>query len=185
MNEPSNGQVQIATLNPAPYNPRTITAEALDGLAASIRNGTKHAADWDASQGYRLDTTITVNRQGRRIIGGHQRVKALLEKLGQPWVHKGDITWIDVEPDSPAEKGRNVALNSGLIAGDWTPDVLGLLGDIGELPDVADMRLDMLRDELDMRFVVPLEAEGQELDESVADDVQMTECPSCGHKFPV
>ena len=31
---------------------------------------------------------------------------------------------------------------------------------------------------------LPADADGQEFDESCADDVAMTECPSCGHKFP-
>ena len=31
---------------------------------------------------------------------------------------------------------------------------------------------------------LPAGADGQEFDESCADDVEMTECPSCGYKFP-
>ena len=33
-------------------------------------------------------------------------------------------------------------------------------------------------------FVMPADADGKEVDESCADDVEMTECPSGGHKFP-
>lgn len=31
---------------------------------------------------------------------------------------------------------------------------------------------------------LPADADGKEFDESCANDVEMTECPSCGHKFP-
>ncbi len=33
-------------------------------------------------------------------------------------------------------------------------------------------------------FEMPADADGKEFDESCADDVEMMECPSCGHKFP-
>jgi hypothetical protein len=33
-------------------------------------------------------------------------------------------------------------------------------------------------------FEMPADADGKEFDESCANDVEMTECPSCGHKFP-
>jgi hypothetical protein len=32
--------------------------------------------------------------------------------------------------------------------------------------------------------IVPLDIEFKEFDESVADEVEMCECPNCGHKFP-
>ena len=31
---------------------------------------------------------------------------------------------------------------------------------------------------------LPADADGKEFDESCADDVEMTECPKCGHEFP-
>ena len=31
---------------------------------------------------------------------------------------------------------------------------------------------------------LPASAAGREYDESVADEVEMTECPECGHQFP-
>ena len=33
-------------------------------------------------------------------------------------------------------------------------------------------------------FDMPGDADGQEFDESCADDVEMTKCPKCGHDFP-
>lgn len=100
----ANDRIPLADLNPAPYNPRAISDEALAGLAESIRHGTKLHAGWEARHGYRLDSTITVNKQGNRIVGGHQRVRALRDKLGQDWIHRDDITWIDCEPGGAAEK---------------------------------------------------------------------------------
>lgn len=33
-------------------------------------------------------------------------------------------------------------------------------------------------------YELPTDADGKEFDESCADDVEIMECPSCGHKFP-
>jgi hypothetical protein len=112
--------MKISDFEPADYNPRKITGEELERLAASIRQHTDALKGWDSSRGFRLASTITVNSRGNRIVGGHQRVKAL-EQLEQDWVHDEDITWVDLAPGSHAEKALNVALNSHDAAGsfDW------------------------------------------------------------------
>lgn len=101
-----NGAIKLEQLNEASYNPRTITDEAFKLLCASIRNHTDALADWDPEDGFRLASTITVNRTGNRIVGGHQR----------------------------KEKGLNIALNSPDAAGDWDSEGLKILLD--ELADV-------------------------------------------------
>lgn len=146
----SNHHISLTDLNPAPYNPRSISDEALTGLAESIRHGTKLHAGWNAKDGYRLDSTVTVNKQGNRIVGGHQRVRALQEKLGQDWLHRDDITWIDCEPDGAAEKARNLALNNAAIQGEWTPEALPLLEALRiELPEFEALRLGELLEEVE------------------------------------
>ena len=110
----------LTKLKETNYNPRIITDEELENLKASI---VKHTSAVSNDDGYRLASTITVNKQGNRIIGGHQRVKAL-KALGQDWIHEDDITWVDIEPDSLKEKALNVSLNNQKSMGKFDDDKL-------------------------------------------------------------
>lgn len=118
-------QIKISTLVALDYNPRIITEDEMERLKTSIREHT-NAFPLEERNGYRLATSITVNRQGNRIVGGHQRVKAL-EALGQDWVHENDITWINVEPNSAKEKTLNIALNSKDASGKYDLEKLSNL----------------------------------------------------------
>lgn len=108
----------MAELTPADYNPRVISPNQLRRLKASISEHTNTLAGWSTANGFRMATTITVNRNGNRIVGGHQRVEAL-RALGQDWIHEADITWVDIVPGSATEKALNVALNNREMQGDW------------------------------------------------------------------
>jgi hypothetical protein len=116
--------IPIESLQPVPYNPRTIEPEALKRLAASIR---EHSLAVDPTPVdpatsshpyYRLASSVTINRQGNRVVGGNQRVQALLS-LGQDAVHEDDITWVDVEPNSDKEKALCLVLNARDAQGDF------------------------------------------------------------------
>lgn len=111
-------QVELSKLNPLSYNPRVISTEQLERLKTSIKQHTKAFPEDQRNGGYRLTTTVTINKNGNRIVGGHQRIKAL-KSLGQSWIHKDDITWIDLNPDSAEEKALNVTLNDEKFSGDW------------------------------------------------------------------
>lgn len=119
--------IPISDLSPVSYNPRKIAQAELDLLAQSIVQHSSALQGWDVSDGYRLASTITVNVRGMRIVGGHQRIKAL-EQLGQDWVADADVTWVDLEPDSARERALNLALNAQDVQGyfDWN-EVAGLL----------------------------------------------------------
>ena len=122
--------IELADLTPVPYNPRSIDAEALELLAASIREHSA-AVQQESGSDLRLASTITVNRQGNRIVGGNQRVQALI-LLGATHLHPDDVTWVDLYPDSPAEKGLCLALNARDAQGDFRwEDVAALLQEIG------------------------------------------------------
>jgi len=111
--------VDISKFKFAQYNPRKISPAALDLLATSIREHTRAVAGWDPRDGFRLTATITVNANGNRVIGGHQRIAALRDVLGQSWIHSSDITYVELEPDSPEEKALNLALNARDAQGDF------------------------------------------------------------------
>jgi len=111
-------KVMLADLTPSDYNPRVISDDQMRRLKASIREHTNTLAGWSTSNGFRMATTITVNKNGNRIVGGHMRTEAL-RALGQDWIHEDDITWVDIVPGSATEKALNVALNNREMQGDW------------------------------------------------------------------
>ena len=145
-------KIKLSTLTPADYNPRTMDEESMNRLMMLIAEHTKAVADWNEHEGLRLATTITVNRQGNRIVGGHQRCEAL-RLLEQDWIHEDDVTWVDLAPDSPEEKALNVALNSQDASGEYDYEKLGaLLRDIELSP--LDVSLTGLAEETLKPFLV-------------------------------
>lgn len=135
----SSYKLNISELSPCAYNPRKIKKSRAERLAASIKSHTGSLSEWSISDGYRLASTVTINKNGNRIIGGHQRVDAL-KALGQEWIHTEDITWVTVPPDSAEEKALNVSLNDNKAGGTWDDDkLLSVLTDIkGENDSLFD-----------------------------------------------
>ena len=124
---PENRRMKVADLKPADYNPRKISDEAMKGLSASITR-------------FGLVQPVIWNTRSQRVVGGHQRLKVLIEE----GVEETDVVVVDL-PDSE-EKALNVALNSPAIAGEFTPDLDAILAEIqANLPDLFDdLRLDEL-----------------------------------------
>ena len=99
--------VPIDVLNPAPYNPRRHTPEAMEQLKQSIR---KFGA---------VDPVI-VNRAPNReniVVGGHMRIKA----MKQLRYKKIPVVYVNI-PDIEKEKELNIRLNKNL--GEWDWDLL-------------------------------------------------------------
>lgn len=143
---------KIADLNPAEYNPRTITKEALRGLQKSIDKF-----------GYLQHVVVNVRDDQNRIISGHQRVKAL-EMSGET-----SIECITVDFDPVTEKAANVALNAESISGDWNlEDLEVILQELKiEFPEFEDINLDTLADDLN----IELENFEDESEAGTADEV--------------
>ncbi|MFO0931130.1 MAG: ParB N-terminal domain-containing protein [Planctomycetota bacterium] len=99
---------RIADLVPAPYNPRRISDDALAGLGESIGR-------------FGLVQPVIVNSRTGRIVGGHQRLKALAAR----GVEETDVVVVDL-PEAE-DKALNLALNSQAISGEWTADALALV----------------------------------------------------------
>ncbi|MBN1125271.1 MAG: DNA modification methylase [Sedimentisphaerales bacterium] len=136
--EPKFQVFRLDELNPAVYNPRIITDEAMTGLRHSLAK-------------YGCVEPIVVNvRDGQRtIVGGHQRHKALLELHGA----EAKVTCVAVDLDSAEEKLLNLALNNPHIQGDFIEDLDTYLDSLLiELPDdkdYLDLQIDKLRSEMD------------------------------------
>lgn len=123
---PENDQLQIDTVRipdlegmAAPYNPRKISKHDLERLRASMRE-------------FGPVVPVVVNRRTKRVVGGHQRIKAArdigLESL--------PVVWVDLEEQK--EKQLNLALNR--ISGEWDDQALAEL--LAELAD-ADQDLEL------------------------------------------
>jgi hypothetical protein len=91
---------RVADLRPADYNPRTITPEALAGLRASIET-------WGMVE------PIVWNRRSGRVVGGHQRLKALQE-AGEETVVVSVVDLSDAE-----ERALNLTLNNDALMGSF------------------------------------------------------------------
>lgn len=126
---PEHRRMRLGELDPAYYNPRRIKKEALEGLQNTIGE-------------FGLVQEIVWNKRNRRIVGGHQRVKAL-HALGET---EADVTVVDL--DDIKEKALNMALNNPEIAGEFTEKAEDILKEI-EAADAdlyASIRLDALDD---------------------------------------
>jgi ParB-like chromosome segregation protein Spo0J len=111
-------RVPFAKLNFAPYNPRTISAEEMRTLKASIR---KHG----------LVLTLVVQKSSAEhgpmvIVGGHQRVQAVRELATEMGIPVPTDAWaVLVDIDDATAKQLNISLNR--ISGEFDPHKLGLV----------------------------------------------------------
>lgn len=120
--------VKLSELKPADYNPRKISDKALTGLKASLNR-------------YGVVEPIIVNERTGNIVGGHQRLKALLE------MGKTETSVVCVDLPEIEEKALNIALNNKAIMGEYTDDVAALIEEIeAELPGLGK---DLLFDDID------------------------------------
>ncbi len=130
---------QLSELEPAPYNARSITNEALAGLSRSI-------------EGFGLLALPVVNvADGKaRLVGGHQRVEAL-RKAGVE-----SVECVVVEFDAATERQANFALNNPHIEGAFVPELTrALLDEIAKaLPEDRAAEIQGLRLDVLMRQVI-------------------------------
>jgi DNA modification methylase len=137
LTEPLFKKIRLKDLNPAEYNPRTISDDALAGLTKSLTR-------------FGCVEPIIVNVRDDRnvIVGGHQRHKALTE------LHGGDYecTCIVVDLSVSEEKTLNVTLNNPHIQGDFIDTLSEYIEQLRlEIPeqDYLDLAIIKLRGEID------------------------------------
>ena len=98
----------VPDLRPSEYNPRRISEQAMAGLSASIAR-------------FGLVQPIIWNQRTNRVVGGHQRLKALVAQ----GVEETEVVVVDL-PDSE-ERALNIALNSEAISGEFVQEDLDRL----------------------------------------------------------
>jgi len=131
MKLPTITKFKVADLVTSPANPRRISAEALRGLTKSIER-------------FGLVEPIVVNTRPKRprVIGGHQRLKAL-SSLGQ-----AEALCVTVSCTAAEERLLNVTLNNPNIQGRFTEKAEEVIAAIQADGPELDLRIDALRRDL-------------------------------------
>jgi ParB-like chromosome segregation protein Spo0J len=153
-------RLPLTALNPAGYNPRIVSPEALGRLTKSL-----------AELGNL--SPITFNVRTGNVVGGHQRLKCLLA-MGTV---STDVWCVDLSPEQ--EKAANLTLNS--FAGEWD-DVR--LADILRELQAVDLDLDLTGfspAQIAELLTDPTPPDDfPEVDESIPVDHR---CPKCGYTW--
>jgi len=97
---------KIADLEAAPYNPRVITDVALQGLLASLE-----------TFGLLAPPVVNVAGGAKRLVGGHQRIRALQD------AEETHVDCVVVEFDESTERRANLTLNNAAIEGTFVPEL--------------------------------------------------------------
>ncbi len=137
--------MRLSDLTAAPYNPRRISEGALAGLSASIAR-------------FGLVQPIIWNQRTKRVVGGHQRLKALVAQ----GIEETEVVVVDL-PESE-EKALNIALNSEAISGEFVQEDLDAL--LVELKEGDPILFDELRLE-ELASATLFEATGQTEEDAV------------------
>jgi hypothetical protein len=149
----------LAELKPADYNPRTISAEALRGLTASIKRfGNVQPIVW--------------NKRTGNVVSGHQRLRV----LAAAGATVTDVVVVDL--DETEERALNVTQNNPHISGEFTADLQPLLDTLEPMGAevLAELRLDGLRE-------IPAFDPTSGDDQPSLDEKKHVTCPECGHDF--
>ncbi len=160
-------RVKASDLKPSPKNWRTHPQTQQDALRAVL-----------AEVGY-ADALLTreLDDGSLMLIDGHLRAETTPDQ-------EVPVLVLDV---TEAEADKILATLDPLAGmAEANQDALGrLLHDVETDNEALKAMLEGLAAEHGVDpFEMPADADGKEFDESCADDVEMTECPSCGHKFP-
>lgn len=164
-------RMPLDLLLPADYNPRRISDRAMKGLRASLERFGELGG-------------IVYNKRTGRLVGGHQRVKALAA-MG---VKDAEVRVVDLP--IAEEKAANLALNHPGIGGEWDEALLAVVLDEvkRDLPTAFDEL--HLEDIIGQSSASAFEQAGSnEVGESQTEEVDVDgfdldhKCPRCGFEF--
>jgi ParB/RepB/Spo0J family partition protein len=155
-------QIPLSEINPATYNPRTISESAFAGLKESLKK-------------FGMPQPLVVNKRNNVLVSGHQRAKAA-ESLGWQTV---PVVYVDLSLSE--EKALNVTLNNQAISGTFTEGLQELLQEIKlELPEYKELMLDSL--EVNLKTIEDINTEDKEIDPNEFNKFQH-KCPRCNFEF--
>lgn len=135
--------IKLSDLNPAEYNPRTITKEEFEGLKKSLET-------------FGQQENLIVNKD-MTVISGHQRLEAM-KVLG--WT---EAVCNMVDLDKHQEKKLNVIMNSTAISGKYD--------DLKLAEILEELKLDDDYESLRLNILEPLDLSDVEVEEDEAPEV--------------
>jgi ParB-like chromosome segregation protein Spo0J len=97
--------VPLSAMNPAPYNPRNMSPQALEALSNSLEN-------------YGLVQPLIWNKRSGNLVGGHQRFKILKQRGVK------EVKTCIVDLDEVDEKALNITLNNPEVQGTFDTSTL-------------------------------------------------------------
>ena len=155
---------RIDEIIPADYNPRKISKENLERLKKSIKE-------------FGLVDPLVWNERTNRLIGGHQRLKILMEE----GVKEVEVSVVNLPEDK--EKALNIALNNPNLQGEWEEEKLVEL-----LKELEEKEISDLTGFEEREIMALLEMEGtlegkfteKEFDENIE---TKNKCPRCGYEW--
>ena len=154
----------VKDLKPAEYNPRKINQAQLDRLKRSIQEN-----------GF-LEPLLVNTYKDRKgvVIGGHQRLKALIEL--------GVVEIPCVEASFPLKKEKSVNVQMNKLGGDFDFDMLAEHFEMEELEDMGFEKFEFNTNKLDIdSFLID---SPEEVEEKIPPKIEVTHtCPKCGHEF--
>lgn len=152
-------RMPLALLLPADYNPRRISDRAMNGLRASLERFGELGG-------------IVYNKRTGRLVGGHQRVKALAAMGAED----AEVRVVDLPVAE--EKAANLALNHPGIGGEWDDALLAVVLDEikRDLPTAFE---ELQLDGLFVLDIIPNELnDGTDLSPP-----EPKRCPHCGEEI--
>ena len=151
--------IAISDLRVAPYNPRTISEDAMSRLEKSISE-------------FGLVDPLIVNKQtGNTVVGGHQRLK-VITKQGAT---SAECVIIDLP--LAREKALNIALNNQKMAGEYD---FSMMADLLQEIDTGEFDVSDLTgvDAADLEDIATWTPDPEGIPEKV-------DCPHCGQTWNV
>ena len=155
----TNERRKLGDLIPWEINPRQIKADQAKRLAQSLDE-------------FAQIETIAVG-PNNEVYNGHQRLRVWITEHGADYEVDVRVSSRSLTEDE--RKKLTVYLHKG-ATGEFDFD---LLANNFEIDDLLEWGFETFELQL---YTEP--AEFTEYDESVAEDVEMIECPECGHRFP-
>ena len=184
-------KIKLIDIEPAEYNPRSMTEAAKQKLRNSIET-------------FGLVDPIIINTKNNRIIGGHQRYQVLLDMLMEndnlaereyDYLIKDDYGYVfdfnnlNIENED-YEKALNIVLNNTNLMGEYDYEKLGTIfedlrfnGFNLDFTGFDDLDFAEIELQNDLEFA-DIDLGGNAEPEPSIDDMTVT-CPYCGETFEV
>jgi len=152
---------RISDLKSSGYNPRMMSKNEMDKLKRSIEE-------------FGYVEPIIWNKRTDRIVGGHQRIKAMKD------IGMDEVEVVVVDLDEKREKTLNIALNK--IQGKWDLDKLSVI--FGELREEDIIRFTGFDyDEIDAVISGILQEEPFDKEINGGSMDISNKCPKCGYRW--